>query len=381
MMRLIAIVIFTLFASANQAAAQGGGSCASGTTWEFIFGGSGQNVYVHCGIVCDPQDPNDCDTIINGQGMNILTNGIWKVGGDTCNLVTHPIILPESDCSEQNNTTQVTIRRDKEGAQIGAGDAYMLYHIYCAGTLVYYDSIPGNWPALSGNSNVRTDTINVLCGYPDTMLVEITIGTVAGNKKLKILEGGTCVTCLGNIFLSLSIANEGLYLVDDQLNFAFEVLNDNEAIDHIALARSIDGKNFTPVGYIDPVPGKQPRTLYTLTDPDYSQPAYYRVEVSKQDGTTAYSKILFSGENADAGVNVYPNPIRKGQKLTVDHAWGYESVTISDIRGRVVHMQQLQAEGNGRASLNLPKNVGAGLYFMQFSNGFQSAHFKVIVQE
>lgn len=376
-MKTLLLILFGFFLLPDHATAQSGG-CASGTTWEFIFGGQDQNVFVHCGIVCD--SVNNCDTVENGNGMNILSNGIWKVGGDTCMMETDPIILDSAECSQTGNVTQVTIKRDKEGQNVPP-EAYMVYHIYCADSLVYYDSIPGDWPAASGNSNVRTDTINVECGFPDTMYITVTIGTQQSNKKLKILEGGSCVTCLGNIFLSLSLTNETIHFEGDKLNYSFEVLNDNEAIDYILLARSTDGKNFLPVGYFEPVPGKQPRTLYTLSDPDYNQPAYYRAEVRKLDGSVAYSKVLFSGEDSRAGVSVYPNPVRKGQTLHIDHAWGYETVTITDVRGRVMSEQALEAGGNGRAKVTLPSNTSSGLYFLQFSNGFQSTHFKVMVQD
>jgi hypothetical protein len=64
--------------------------------------------------------------------------------------------------------------------------------------------------------------------------------------------------------------------------------------------------------------------------------------------------------------NIYPNPITRGQKLTIDlraDVMGWESVSLWDIKGEMIMTTLIGA--NKTVSLNIDKSFTAGIYFVR----------------
>lgn len=83
-------------------------------------------------------------------------------------------------------------------------------------------------------------------------------------------------------------------------------------------------------------------------------------------------------------VSIYPNPVRRGEQITVsiseEQARG--QISLVSQSGTVITTQIFDSKNNGRMILQIPATLSAGIYYLRISyeNGRQPASAKVIIQ-
>ena len=147
---------------------------------------------------------------------------------------------------------------------------------------------------------------------------------------------------------------------------------------HFNVQRSMDGKDFKTVGTI----AAKGFGDYSFTDnqlpiTNEQLTLYYRLEIVDKDGSKTYSEI----RNVELGIrnlaiNVYPNPVQLGSRITID-CKGAKEIVITDYTGRVVYIDK-----TNRTSyiINL-KSFLAGTYFVRMIVKGETLVSKFVVEK
>lgn len=141
-----------------------------------------------------------------------------------------------------------------------------------------------------------------------------------------------------------------------------------------SVERSMNGRNFLPLGWVDGNGDTNERMEYGFTDDDVTpgQQYYYRLRQEDFDGAFAYSEVVTASIAGSADVltgRVFPNPTIAGRtslELFPEHDGSWE-VSIIDASGRTLNTRK----HNLTAGYNLlPINLGEhpeGTYFIRVS--------------
>jgi hypothetical protein len=150
--------------------------------------------------------------------------------------------------------------------------------------------------------------------------------------------------------------------------------------------RSMNGRSFTPIGWVDGIGEAQAQVNYEFEDKNVraGQAYYYRLRQEDFDGAFEYSsivKITITGEASDevAG-QFFPNPAVSGQsniELYPTEA-GDWILTVVDANGRLLtETKHTLAAGYNLVPVNLVKQP-VGTYLIRISGEEQTVYRKVI---
>ena len=146
------------------------------------------------------------------------------------------------------------------------------------------------------------------------------------------------VTILPNTPLNLGLTNfSGKIVANNQAVLSWTVSPAAERINIFELQRSIDGRNFTTIAFIN---RQRDLTDYHYTDfvtnnqPNY----YYRLKLINDATAAVYSKVIaLNFSDPTEGIKVYPNPVTN--QLWVKSQNGLSAINIYDALGRnVLHL-------------------------------------------
>jgi hypothetical protein len=135
--------------------------------------------------------------------------------------------------------------------------------------------------------------------------------------------------------------------------------------------RSADGRNYTSIGKV-PV-ASEGEKAYSFTDNRVNEitgsTIYYRLKITGQDGTVAYSNVIVVSLSSVAGdILVAPNPAVNETRLTIAaRVSGTAQWKLYDNAGRVV-MQGTESlvKGTNIITISLAR-IPAGVYYLQVS--------------
>ena len=141
--------------------------------------------------------------------------------------------------------------------------------------------------------------------------------------------------------------------------------------------RSTDGINFNKIGEV----AGQNFANYSFPDNNLTKNAvlYYRLKMVDLDGRSRYSKIINIRINNDlSGALVYPNPAASELHIKLNEPLqSNSSLLISDITGRIVKQQQVNAN---QSNINLEiQDLSAGRYFIKIINNRQVINQSFVV--
>lgn len=137
---------------------------------------------------------------------------------------------------------------------------------------------------------------------------------------------------------------------------------------HFNIEKSIDGINYTNIAKVNSKGDANIRQDYILTDgkPGIGK-IFYRLSQEDKDGKLAYKGVRM----VDLGTNlitwtVAPNPVR-GNTIKLTNTGTLNKAVqmrLVDVQGRVIWSGMVQPNG-GAASINMNKQVAAGMYYLQ----------------
>ena len=138
------------------------------------------------------------------------------------------------------------------------------------------------------------------------------------------------------------------------------------ANDHFRVERSVDGREFTPIGRVAAVGNGTAGADYAFTD---EQPiagtTYYRITQVDLSGAFSHSSIAEIVRGTGAGLLAYPNPAVS--VLNVVHEGEADRYIVSDLNGR--QLQQFAVQP-GETTLRLDvRDLPSGQYVLRASDG------------
>lgn len=144
------------------------------------------------------------------------------------------------------------------------------------------------------------------------------------------------------------------------------------------LQRSTDGIHFIT---IITKSGDDITTQFNYTDPLVANGNYYyRLQLTDNANTTSFSTIkLIKFNNAGDGIFLSPNPVKKGDKLSINltNITG-KSVQIINNAGKILF--KIDKNLNGAASFIVPGNIATGTYFIKIVSDKNVIIKKVVIQ-
>ncbi len=126
--------------------------------------------------------------------------------------------------------------------------------------------------------------------------------------------------------------------------------------------RSIDGKNFSIVGFVKGFGNSNRMVNYSFTDKN-NQTAYYRLKQVDFDGKFDYSKTLLFNSLEIEGIELSPNPF--GNTITLASEKQITKIEIIDMTGKVKLMEVVNSN---KAEINTSE-LNNGVYFIRVNNG------------
>jgi hypothetical protein len=146
--------------------------------------------------------------------------------------------------------------------------------------------------------------------------------------------------------------------------------------DKYVVEKSIDGKDFTPLGEIKSKTNQAAN--YNFDDNKPSVGAnYYRLKMVDNDAKTTYSKIESATIEANKNWKVYPNSLSKTGPLSIELPLGIENAQLQlfDLSGRLVKEMPL----TNRTTAVTISELNSGVFIYQIVAGRDRASGKIFV--
>lgn len=140
---------------------------------------------------------------------------------------------------------------------------------------------------------------------------------------------------------------------------------------NFSIERSIDGKNFEPVGNVS---SYNAGGIHSYSFTDITPPPgtlYYRLKQVDQDGEYTYSKEVSVYNQPETYLSVYPNPTAGNITISHDAAKPGTYLSIIGLDGKKVLEQPLD-KGTVKTELNIYE-WPAGLYIIELKNGTEKS--------
>lgn len=150
------------------------------------------------------------------------------------------------------------------------------------------------------------------------------------------------------------------------------------------IEKSANGSSFTSIGTVAAENDAAPFE-YTFSDATPAEgPNYYRIRSSDRFGNISFSKIIqVDNSYRKTDFAITPNPIKGGvvnMQLSNFRGGQYNIALYSNAGQKVFTRTMNFSEGSLTETINLPANIGHGLYFMQVTDGISRINKEVIVQ-
>jgi hypothetical protein len=272
----------------------------------------------------------------------------------SCATPTTPVITPTSSAIQTGQTVTYNVTTTQSGILYAITDA-------TTGTTNYAVSQWGTGSSLS----LPTNTFN-------------SVGTYNVLVKAVSLSGPGCLSsAAASITVSVVLPVTLTYFtgryVDDQSQLNWETVME-EQVDHFAVERSDDGRQFTEIGTVKATGNSNTRIKYVYTD---SKPvinnAWYRLRTVDIDGKSRYSNAIRIA-NALSAINVLsvtPNPFESTVRVQVysDKVLPM-AIRMVDITGREIYkVNKILSAGNNTIALNPSASLAKGVYVLQLIAG------------
>lgn len=151
--------------------------------------------------------------------------------------------------------------------------------------------------------------------------------------------------------------------------------------------RSVDGKTFGFVEFVEGAGNSSKATKYSLLDneafaKENVEVLYYRLKQIDFDGNVTYSNTVMVSINAENsnGLSVYPNPFTTDYSVSLTaNADGKAAIQLFDLQGRLVNAQTKDVtKGFNVMEVNNVENLHTGIYFVKITVDGESQMVKLI---
>lgn len=271
-----------------------------------------------------------------------------------CATPTTPVITPTSSSIQTGQTVTYNVTTTQSGIIYSVTDA-------SANTTNYAVS---KWGTGSGLS-LPTSTFNAVGTY--NVLVQAV--SLSGPGCLSSAAATITVSAVLPVTLTYFTGRtvDGLTLITWET--AME-----EQVDHFAVERSDDGRQFTDIGTVKATGNSNFRIKYAYTDNKVvNNNAWYRLRTVDLDGKSRYSNVIRIANTARtiSVLSVTPNPFESAMRVQVysDKVLPV-GLRIVDITGREMYkINRVLSSGNNTILLNPSAGLAKGVYVLQLIAG------------
>lgn len=158
--------------------------------------------------------------------------------------------------------------------------------------------------------------------------------------------------------------------------------------DFFTIERSLDGKEFRPIGEVDGMGNSVETTYYTYEDHNPSLGVqYYQLKQTDFDGAYEYSKIIrvsYQEHMSQFEVTVFPNPVSTSYDFAVQinssNKESSVSISIFDMLGREHYRAIVEAESALNEIKISKASLSAGIYIVSVQQADKITKKRIIVE-
>lgn len=309
---------------------------------------------------------------LNGSNGTIQQDSELILSGGSIQPGTSPGCLSLLNTSNSFTSGTITLEVDAittactDYDQLTVGD-------YTGGATVNITVAAGSYP----NGTELTLIDGTGTGDASTFSVNI-LGAGAAQWSVKSGTGADLVIQTTVLPVELMYFNAATKGQENLLTWRTASEVNNQGFD---IERSSDGRTWQTLAFVSGQGTTLEEQSYTYMD---SRPLhglnYYRLKQMDFDGQFEYSGIRsLMTEDSNAGVQVYPNPLRADGLLNVNLSAEPEDKAIFrifDLNGKILHQETLSNQFNQSAYGYLP----AGVYFIEVTSGYEAWRERLVVQ-
>ena len=177
---------------------------------------------------------------------------------------------------------------------------------------------------------------------------------------------------------SFAVVKEG-----NALRLSWTAMNENNMLSH-EIQKSTNGSSFSSIGT---VAAQNNPALYQYTFSDATPVSgnnYYRLRSTDETGRVSYSNILQLNDGVyKTDFVVLPNPVNGGvlNLQLFNFSSGKYNISLYSNGGQKVFARSTYfSQGSSTEVINLPPDLGKGLYFLQVTDGVNRINKQVMLQ-
>ena len=234
-----------------------------------------------------------------------------------------------------------------------------------------------NWPANLEGSTFSTFADNQIgiSRYDTTTGITVwlpAIDSIASNILNTAVATFSKFTsfAVGQIAVALPVQfkNFAASLHNNLANLNWQMANESGIAEYV-VEKSSNGADFSDVKTLKSLNNASPLSNYNFIDQNvFSGNNYYRIRVIAEDGTVKYSNILLVKNNAKLNIQIFPNPVKAGNPMTVSfNAAAASGITINiiDFTGKIVSTSRTNiTQGMNVISIPTNSNFNTGNYIV-----------------
>jgi hypothetical protein len=248
---------------------------------------------------------------------------------------------------------------------------------------VIIDTIPGN-AELYYNGILMSNGFTISSFNPSLFQVKITAATIGSNSivfrysyvDLANMKDPTPATY--TLLWSISLPVTGLTA---QVNLSGNIATvkwstqSEQNTDHFVLERSLDGANFSAIGFNVNAAGN------STTKKEYQEPdnisslmrndiIYYRVKLVDIDGRSKYSNIVVLRLSQKPGVTIWPNPFQTSINVSITTEMAtIVDINLIDVSGKTLRTSSQSVErGITKVTIDGLELLPAGVYLIEIND-------------
>lgn len=144
--------------------------------------------------------------------------------------------------------------------------------------------------------------------------------------------------------------------------------------DYFVIERSLDAKDFIPIGKVEGKGNSLSRVAYSFQDRIIDhKPYYYRLKQVDFNGVFEYSEsIIMQAENDKSNISIFPSPVTDMLQIISDDA--IEMIRILDLNGKWIRELSTQEQ------LIFVSDLEAGIYFLEVWQDRKRQLLRFVVQ-
>ena len=240
-----------------------------------------------------------------------------------------------------------------------------------SGDRLKVDVLGGSKAFINGAGNLTANDNFTLTG-PGTIRISGNANRADEIISYRILPS-TCAGC--NIILPITLLDFSAFAEKDAVNLYWATASEQNN-EYFILEKSTDAINFDQIAFVNSRGTSELRQDYSFIDNNPSKGYnYYRLKYVDFDGTSAESQVIaISCERAEQ-IEIYPNPLTKGQPLKISSSEKIKNLSLYNAFGQLVYSNSQLND-----LVELPDNLSSGFYSLNIEYETSYITRKLIIE-